>query len=153
YTHLRCGTVTRPTLKLFRDNYRPCTYCPLAAVFIHVVLSPPTDARRITPRLWKHRPAVGTNLRVFISKKLSKVMQPLLEARQLCVDYPLTSGITGWLKSQRASLRAVNNVSFGIHKGQALGVVGESGCGKSTLGRALIGFEAPSSGEIRFADR
>src|SRR5699024_2618018 len=79
-------------------------------------------------------------------------MEPLLETRQLCVDYPLASGIKGWFNSQTTSLRAVNNVSFSIPKGQALGVVGESGCGKSTLGRALIGFESPSSGEIRFND-
>src|SRR5699024_7827396 len=80
-------------------------------------------------------------------------MESLLEARQLCVDYPLASGVKSWFSSQSASLRAVNNVSFGIPRGRALGVVGESGCGKSTLGRALIGFEQPSSGEVLFNNK
>ena len=45
-------------------------------------------------------------------------------------------------------LKAVNQISFDITKGETLGLVGESGCGKSTLGRVVMGVYRPSAGEI-----
>ena len=50
---------------------------------------------------------------------------------------------TGWL-------RALDGVSFGIAKGEILGVVGESGCGKSTLGKTIAGIHQPSGGRVDF---
>ncbi|GIN87212.1 ABC transporter ATP-binding protein [Heyndrickxia sporothermodurans] len=47
-------------------------------------------------------------------------------------------------------LHAVDGISFTIHKGEALGLVGESGCGKSTVGRTLLQLYHPTSGEIKF---
>ena len=50
----------------------------------------------------------------------------------------------------RSILRAVDDVSFTIARGETLGLVGESGCGKSTIARLLVGLHAPTSGRILF---
>ena len=47
-------------------------------------------------------------------------------------------------------MRAVEDVSFDIHPGETLGLVGESGCGKTTVGRLILRLEEPTAGEIRF---
>lgn len=49
-----------------------------------------------------------------------------------------------------ATLKAVDDVSFGIKKGETLGLVGESGCGKTTCGRTIIGIYPPSDGQVLF---
>ncbi|HBE86155.1 MAG TPA: peptide ABC transporter ATP-binding protein, partial [Lachnoclostridium sp.] len=47
-------------------------------------------------------------------------------------------------------VKAVDNVSFGIKRGETLGLVGESGCGKTTTGRTLLRLYEPTSGKIFF---
>jgi oligopeptide transport system ATP-binding protein len=49
-----------------------------------------------------------------------------------------------------AALKAVDDVSFGIKKGETLGLVGESGCGKTTCGRTIIGIYPPTDGQVLF---
>lgn len=61
----------------------------------------------------------------------------LAEVKNLCVDYPTRLG----------TVRAVDDVSVTIRRGEILGLVGESGCGKSTLGRGLLRLP-PSPGEM-----
>lgn len=55
-----------------------------------------------------------------------------------------------YFKTKKGPLRAVDDVSFSIGKGETLGLVGESGCGKSTCGRAIIRLNDPNSGEVLF---
>ena len=70
----------------------------------------------------------------------------VLEARNLCVSFALQKTLFGRV---RRSLKAVNDVSLTLDKGQCLGVVGESGSGKSTLGLALLRL-VDSQGTLRF---
>lgn len=68
----------------------------------------------------------------------------LIGTKGLKKYYPLTKGFfsrpSGWVK-------AVDNITFSIGKGETLGVVGESGCGKSTLGKTLLRLIEPTEGE------
>lgn len=71
----------------------------------------------------------------------------LLEAKDISKSFPIRGGIFG---REVASVKAVQNISLQIKKGETLGLVGESGCGKSTLGRSLIRLLEPTSGQLFF---
>lgn len=73
---------------------------------------------------------------------------PLVRVRDLEVHFPIVRGSV--LPRKVGAVRAVDGVSFDIHRGETLGLVGESGSGKSTIGRALLGIEPATSGSIRF---
>ena len=51
---------------------------------------------------------------------------------------------------KHATLKAVDDVSFSIRKGETLGLVGESGCGKTTCGRTVMGMYSATGGEVLF---
>ncbi|MFD7105518.1 ABC transporter ATP-binding protein [Streptomyces celluloflavus] len=74
--------------------------------------------------------------------------EPILEVRDLVKHYPLTRGVV--FRKQVGAVRAVDGVSFTLHEGETLGIVGESGCGKSTVARLLVGLERPTAGRIRY---
>jgi oligopeptide/dipeptide ABC transporter ATP-binding protein len=71
--------------------------------------------------------------------------KPLLDARHLVKYYPIRGGV---FMKEVAAVKAVDDVSLSIKKGETLGLVGESGCGKSTFGRAIMRLEEPTSGEV-----
>ena len=75
---------------------------------------------------------------------------PLVEIRDLVKVYQTDEGVFG---KARREVHAVNGVSFGVHAGETLGLVGESGCGKTTLGRMILRLIEPTSGSIRFNDQ
>lgn len=73
--------------------------------------------------------------------------KPLLEVRGLKKYFPIKSGLLG---RTTGNVKAVNNISFHVNKGETLGIVGESGCGKSTTGRMLVRLLEPTAGEVIF---
>ena len=74
----------------------------------------------------------------------------LLEIRNLKTYYPVKGG---FLRRTVGNVKAVDDVSFEIKKGETLGLVGESGCGKSTTGRTIIRLLNATDGEILFEGR
>jgi len=74
----------------------------------------------------------------------------LLSVRNLRKEFPIRKGV---LSRQVGAVKAVNDVSFDVARGETLGVVGESGCGKTTTGRTILRLIEPTSGEIRFEGR
>ena len=72
---------------------------------------------------------------------------PLLEVTHLSKSFP---GRKRLLKRDGGDIRAVNDVSFGIARGETLGVVGESGCGKTTMGRSILRLIEPTAGKVVF---
>src|SRR3990172_8835927 len=75
----------------------------------------------------------------------------LLEVRRLRKYFPLTSGVL--FQRQVGLIKAVDDVSFSIRKGETLGLVGESGSGKTTTGRCILQLDRPTSGEVLFGGR
>ena len=75
----------------------------------------------------------------------------ILKVENLRKHFPITRGIV--LQKQVAAVKAVDDVSFTVYKGETLGVVGESGCGKSTMARCIMRLLDPTDGTITFDGR
>lgn len=80
-------------------------------------------------------------------KLMADTRQKLIEVKNLKKYFPLKTSL---FKKDNRVVKAVDDVSFHIYKGETFGLVGESGCGKSTLGRTLNRLYDPTAGEIIF---
>jgi peptide/nickel transport system ATP-binding protein len=73
--------------------------------------------------------------------------KPLLQVRNLRKFFPVTAGV---FRKTVVQVRAVDDVTFDVHEGETLGLVGESGCGKTTASRCILRAIEPTSGQIWF---
>jgi peptide/nickel transport system ATP-binding protein len=73
---------------------------------------------------------------------------PLVEVRNLVKHFPITRGIV--FQRKIGAVKAVDDVSFEVRRGETLGLVGETGCGKSTTARLLVRLLDPTAGEVLF---
>ena len=77
----------------------------------------------------------------------SATSAPLLQVRGLTKHFPIRSGL---LQRVTGAVKAVDDVSFDVARGETLALVGESGCGKTTTGRALLRLIEPTRGSVHF---
>lgn len=76
--------------------------------------------------------------------------QPLLRVEHLKVYFPILGGV---FRRKVGEVKAVDDVSFTVKRGETVGLVGESGSGKSTIGRAIIRLNEPTDGMIYYGDK
>jgi oligopeptide transport system ATP-binding protein len=76
----------------------------------------------------------------------TQVGDTLVEVHNLRVYFPVTAGLI--FQHKVADVKAVDDISFSIKRGETLGLVGESGCGKSTTGRAILQLYKPTTGTV-----
>jgi len=72
---------------------------------------------------------------------------PLLSVENLKMYFPVTKGFFG---QKAGDIKAVDNVTFSINKGETFGLVGESGCGKTTTGKCILRINNPTGGKIMY---
>ncbi|ASR49764.1 peptide ABC transporter substrate-binding protein [Paenibacillus kribbensis] len=73
--------------------------------------------------------------------------EPLIQVEGLKKYFPITGGV---FQRTVGYVKAVDDVSFDIHKGESFGLVGESGCGKSTIGRTILRLMDKTDGSVRY---
>ena len=81
---------------------------------------------------------------------LSHKGETLVEVNNLVKYFPVRAGLLQRVVNQ---VKAVDDVSFNVKKGETLGMVGESGCGKTTVGRTMLRLVEPTSGAVKFDGR
>jgi oligopeptide transport system ATP-binding protein len=79
------------------------------------------------------------------------VGEVLVDVKNLKMYFPVSSGML--FQRAMAYIKAVDDVSFFVRRGETLGLVGESGCGKTTTGRCILQLYKPTAGQVSFEGR
>ena len=79
---------------------------------------------------------------------MTTAQEPLVQVKNLVKHFPINRGFI--FQRQIGAVRAVDDVSFDIYRGETLGLVGETGCGKTTVGRTLLRLYEPTGGHVFF---
>lgn len=85
-----------------------------------------------------------------VLEKAKTSQETIIQVQNLKKYYPIKGGI---LKRTVGQIKAVDDVSFSVYRGETLGIVGESGSGKSTLGRTILRLDKPTAGKVIFEDK
>ena len=106
----------------------------------------------LDPKVQEYLEIEAKNKAEFIAQREEDFKKPfdpecILEVRHMRKTFPLKKSLLGKVQKE---LVAVDDVSFKLHAGETLGIVGESGCGKTTLGRAILKLHQPTGGQIIF---
>ena len=92
-------------------------------------------------------PLLQPPVRQIQGEPTERLAEPLVEVSQLTKRFAVTKNL---FRRPSSFIHAVDDVSFQLHRGESLGVVGESGCGKTTIGKLLVKLIEPDGGQIVF---
>lgn len=131
---------------IFRDPQHPYLQSLLKAV-PRFNMEP---GERLVP-IREIKPRVGGHLTLRKEGSQGKLGAPILSVEGITKTYTIKKGSL-FGKQERNQIKAVDNVSFQLRRGECLGLVGESGCGKTTLSKILMRALTPDTGSFRFHD-
>ncbi len=133
-----------PTAEIFANPKQPYTRALLAAVPRLGSMKGKPDPQRFSIV----DPVSGVPVVLPDEVSTAKLAErPVLEVANLVTRFEIKSGLLGKVS---ARVHAVENVSFSLHAGETLALVGESGCGKSTTGRSILRLIEPTAGNVMF---
>jgi ABC-type glutathione transport system ATPase component len=140
---MRYGEVVEenPVIPLFANPKHPYTQTLLAAV-PKLGAMHGTDQPARFDLVLNEQPVLATAV-----QSNTQTDRVVLSVKNLVTRFDVRSGIFGFVKKR---IHAVEQVSFDLHEGETLSLVGESGCGKTTTGRSLVGLAKITRGAIEF---
>ena len=135
-------------IPIFEHPQHPYTQTLLAAVPKLGAMRGTDQPARFELLLNRREPATGsTPLSSPTAESHTQTERVVLSVKNLVTRFDVRSGIFGFVKKR---IHAVEQVSFDLHEGETLSLVGESGCGKTTTGRSLVGLAKITNGTIEF---
>ncbi len=135
-------------IPIFEKPQHPYTQTLLAAVPKLGAMRGTDQPARFELLLNRRESATGsTPLSSPTAESHTQTERVVLSVKNLVTRFDVRSGIFGFVKKR---IHAVEQVSFDLHEGETLSLVGESGCGKTTTGRSLVGLAKITSGAIEF---
>jgi len=135
-------------IPLFENPQHPYTQTLLAAVpKLGAMRGKDQPARFELLLNRRESSAVSSSVAIPTAESHTQTERVVLSVKNLVTRFDVRSGIFGFVKKR---IHAVEQVSFDLHEGETLSLVGESGCGKTTTGRSLVGLAKITSGAIEF---